>query len=164
MRKNMMAALGLLALGMCTAFAGDDNVVSDLKRYAQIFPTIVDTAQPVISQDGSNQKWYRRKVSVGDVSFDVRRTDSLISPFAGEILFSCAVSVASAASEEALGSIKDSVDTFAGKCKATYAYQSSRWMRKSVSCTRYDGISALIVSPDSLGSTMYRCATFLPQD
>ncbi|HWZ73767.1 MAG TPA: hypothetical protein VN326_20100, partial [Casimicrobiaceae bacterium] len=70
----------------------DADMVAKFEKMASSYPALVDAKEPVISPPNLLIKdWYRRKVFVTDIAYDVRRTDSLVSPYSGTISYICNV-------------------------------------------------------------------------
>lgn len=135
---NLCRALlpfALLVLFVETSSANDE-VVKRLQSLAEAAPGVVDKSPPFIAPPNEAiPGWWRRQVYIRELSFDVRRTDSLVSPFSGEIAFNCHVRVARAKSEDELRSTPYTVDNLFGRCKVNYAYQGQKWIRKSGYCS-----------------------------
>lgn len=86
--------------------------------------------------------WYRRKVYATEMAFDVRSTNSIVSPLIGELRFECNVKGTKASSEAEANSLPDSFNLTGQVCKATYAFQSSVWVFKKLECNYHlEGIS-----------------------
>jgi hypothetical protein len=167
MKKAVIQILiaALLAVStIANAAESDAEIVAKLEKMAGNYPSLVDAKGPVISPPTSLvQEWYRRKVFVTNVAYDVRRTDSLVSPYSGTISYFCDVRGTKGTSEE---SVKSGADTFNGiasiPCTANYAYQSSRWVLKSVACQSLLTRGYEPVRPDS--GTKYFCQQALPSE
>lgn len=140
----------------------DAEIVAKLEKMAAIYPSLVDAKPPEISPPTSLiEEWFRRKVFVNQVAFDVRRTDSLVSPYAGVISFTCDVRGTKGATRESVNSGPDTFHSTGGfPCTANYAYQSSRWVRKAVTCR--SGVDVFEPRPER--GVTYNCAQALPSD
>lgn len=166
--RNMSAALFVVAFSGVAIANANDEAVKRLERMAASYQGLIDAKEPVISPPGASgdDQWYRRKAVVSDVSFDARKTDSLVSPLAGEISYTCGVRGAKGASEQAVMVGGDNFNIpAAAKCRATYAYQSSKWINKSVSCQGLIGNVGpwVEVNRPSQG-VLYSCAQALPKE
>jgi hypothetical protein len=159
--RSFLAAF-LVVNTVANSAESDADVVAKMEKMAASYPSLVDAKGPVISPPTALIKeWYRRKVFVTDVAYDVRRTDSLVSPYSGTISYICNVRGASGTSEQ---SVQSAADTFNGiapiPCTANYAYQAARWILKSVACRPMRAYEP--VRPDS--GTTYSCQQALPSE
>lgn len=171
MRIICMVALLSAMASEATAKDTDDAAVMRMQALAEKYPVLVDSAAAIVSPPSKDIKeWYRRKVFVKDVGFDVRRTDSLVTPLIGYLTFSCAVQGTKGTSEEYVRSRPDNFSLDGDRCKATYAFQSGKWVHKDLACEltvlgpdyrftrKWESISAK--SKGIYGT----CAMLLPQD
>ena len=159
----------ILILGLALAFANvafaNEEVVKRFEKLTLSFTQMVNSQEAKISPPtGSVSVWYRRKIYVRDVAYDVRRTDSLVSPFAGEIFYVCGARGAKGLTELEVKTAPEQFDTGGGKCRANYAFQSSRWVFKAATC--YDHISKKTWQPveDPSQGIYYDCKQLLPQE
>lgn len=161
---SLFVAVGFL-LACSSEIFGSDLIVKRIEEIATTYPILVDATEPEITapkNDNSGygiKDWYRRKIKITDVSYDVRKTDSLVSPFMGEILYTLVTSGRNGPSEKSATEGPDNFEAVPIKCKAIYAYQSSRWVRKSVTCLSYDNTWE---TPKE--GTPYRAAELLPKE
>ena len=84
--------------------------------------------------DDTDHKWYKRQAHIRNVGYDVRKTDSLVSPFIGEITYQCNVTGRSGASKQEASKGPDSFNTTGDFCTAKYAFQKNKWIKKNVIC------------------------------
>lgn len=164
--KKILVFIAIGFLAACTKEAtNNEKIITPLEKVAANYPTIVEGMEPETSSlslelaGDRPDKWYRRKVQINDVGYDVRKTDSLVSPFMGEIAYTVVTRGRKGTSEKDAREGPENFKTKGTKCKATYAYQSSRWIRKSVVCLTYDNTW----ETPTEGSD-YRAAKLLPQE
>lgn len=105
--------------------------------------------------------WYRRKVYAANFHFDVRSTTSLVSPFMGEIAFDCSVRGRKGSSKADVTTGPDTFDQ-GTPSKATYAFQSSKWVFKGLTNQGYDN-TVPWTAVESDGSTSGTCYKLLPK-
>ena len=148
----------------------DDAAVRRMEEFAVNYPRLVEASpEVVLSPTNEVKDWYRHKVFVRDVAFDVRRTDSLVTPLAGLITYVCGVRGTKGASEAFVRSNPDNVSHDGDQCRAAYAYQASKWVRKDVTCEfpTYAGGGRFVKkwSPVTTESGIFAtCMKLLPQD
>lgn len=104
--------------------------------------------------DEYNQ-WARRQVHVSNVGYDVKKTNSLVSPFSGEITYQCSVTGMWGDSKEEVTNGPDAFNSSGDLCLATYAFQKNKWIKKNVMCKDDSGWGAP-------GGVMVDCASALP--
>ena len=151
----------------------DDEIVRRFEAISIRFAKALNDSPPYISppdgRAGYATEWYRRKLYTPPVSFDVQKTNSLVSPLIGEIVFGCNVRGARASSENELKVIPDSFDN-TSQCKASYAYQSSRWRFRTLSCLRssatqrQDIWQTIDPTKETTVSVYGRCHALLPSE
>jgi hypothetical protein len=109
--------------------------VQGLQEFNEKFKGELNASKPVISApDGSNDQWYKRQVFTSDqMSYDVTKTDSLVSPFVGKVEFNCNFHVLKGPSAQAI-TTAPFVDAFKDKCVLALAHQKGRWVAKSMVC------------------------------
>lgn len=106
-------------------------------------------------------KWYRYKIFLTSTSYDVRKTDSLVSPFVADIHFNCATHTRVGNTKEAVESGEDSSTLYPIECISKYAFQDDHWVKKSVSCKSY--ITGDWETPNIKDGSAYQCSELLPQ-
>lgn len=169
--ERIMRILAVVFLAVCASANSaelDADIVAKLEKMVASYPSLVDAQEPTILRqedpDPSQREWYRRKIFVTEVAYDVRRTDSLVSPYSGTISYLCNVRGDKGPSEE---SVKSSPDTFrhepGNRCIASYAYQSAHWRFKSVACQSSLGRGGYEPVQPHLGIT-YFCQQALPSE
>lgn len=156
----------LLLISLTAGAAENDAIVKRFQSLVDAAPSTVDSAPPVVSPPNRGiTEWYRRKVSIREVAFDVRRTDSLVSPIAGEIVFNCHFRHARARSEDELKDTQYGPDALVGQCRVNYAYQGQKWVRKIGHCT---SVIERVPAPKPMDSpdrgVGYYCVNLLPQE
>ena len=101
--------------------------------------TLIQERETYISNGGvwNNRSigWARVSAKVADVQYDVRKTDSLVSPYTGIATFNVIMSSDFFATESEArgtdtGNAKDSSKPSSLKCRYTYAYQEGKWVVK----------------------------------
>lgn len=143
MIKSLFMILALV-FPLALLAQADDEIVKRLSKIGETAVINLNSVEPVISPpDGSTLQWYRRKFTAENLTIDVRRTDSLVSPYVGDLQLDC-TSKGTFGSTEA--DIKGTPDKFSGvtKCKASYAFQSSKWTLKSFKCEKLHAGSNVI--------------------
>lgn len=96
MLKDLVAAL-LLTIYAGVCFAGDplgEFEASVLKK-----GSAVATTGPVVYYLKESKKWGRATATLGEVKYDVRKTDSLVTPFIGSVAFEVTERISTYASE-----------------------------------------------------------------
>lgn len=160
MKQILLFIIGVLFASSSAAIESD-VVVKRFKKMVVNYPKLVDSKKPKISAPilPISPLWYSRKLQIKDVGYDVKKTDSLVSPFTGEISYTCSFRGIKGATEL---EVTEGLDNFEGatKCKAVYAFQSPRWVLKSVVCQNHD--KSTWVTPEE--GTDYECAKLLPQE
>lgn len=159
MKQISLFIVGILFASSSAAIE-NDMVVKRFKKIVTSYPKLVDAKKPVISAPSVSPLWFRRKLQIKEIGYDVRKTDSLVSPFAGEISYICGVRGRDGATEQ---EVKEGADNFEieKKCRAAYAFQSSRWVIKSVVCQSDD--KSTWDTPRE-GTVYDNCAKLLPQE
>jgi hypothetical protein len=105
-------------------------------------------------------KWYRRKIFLTSISYDVRKTDSLVSPYIADIHFNCAVHGRVDGTKEAVESGEDSFTSDPTECISKYAFQEDHWVKNSVICKSY--FTETWEPPTSKDGSIYQCSKLLP--
>lgn len=163
MPKRLVTNFLLLVPTILFAASGDDAVKRLEVIASHIEKSINESPSEVTPPDGQSFKdWYRRKIFTLPVSFDARTTNSLVSPIVGEVVFGCNIRVAYALSEAALKLTPDEVRPV--NCKASYAFQSSRWIFKTLSCDSSIDSKWEIVGNSHRSSVMRKCLALLPSE
>ena len=163
MAKRLVIIFSMLVPTILFAASGDDAVKRLEGIASNIEIRINESPFEVTPPDGKSFKeWYRRKIFTLPVSFDARTTNSLVSPIVGEVVFGCNIRAASALSEAALKLQNDEV--VSSNCKASYAFQSSRWIFKSLSCDSSIDYQWEIVGSNHRSPIMRKCLALLPSE
>jgi hypothetical protein len=136
-----------------------EEIVKRLSSIGEAAEAKLNAADPVISPPMNDvfKDWFRRKVTAEKITFDVRRTDSLVSPYVGDFQLTCTVKGTKGSKEE---DVKDTPDSFSisAKCKAAYAFQSSKWALKSFQCQKSSSDPIFVdINASSSNKTQVAC-------
>jgi hypothetical protein len=86
--------------------------------------------------------WAKQKAKLVDLEYDVKKTDSLVTPYIGIVQFSLVLEQSPfyASEDEAVKSVEldSGVTLKSPKCRVTYAFQEDQWIAK-----RYERLSWL---------------------
>ena len=139
----------------------DAEIVTRLTKIGEIAEAKLKSIEPEVSPPTSLHptEWWRRKVTVEKLSIDARRTDSLVSPYVGELRFECRVKGAMGLSKEAATSLPDRFSV-SNKCIASFAFQSSKWALKAFKCEEESGSKVSLVDIDENSSNRTKVACF----
>ena len=109
--------------------------VQGLQEFNEKFKEELNASTPDISApEGDSVHWYKRQVFTSDqMSYDVTKTDSLVSPFIGKVEFNCNFHVLKGPSAQEV-TTAPFADAFKDKCVLTLAHQKGRWVAKSMVC------------------------------
>ena len=125
-----------------TASFANSDVVGQFEAIVDKFNSNVSSYPPKISPPNQYvEEWYLREIYLINVEYDVKQTDSLISPYHGEIIFQCSVkgSKGSSKAEVSNGTITFDTGNQASPCIAKYAYQKNKWVLKQAICKTDSG-------------------------
>ncbi|RRC97944.1 hypothetical protein [Amphritea balenae] len=132
--KKIIYCMISVSLSACTET--DDPV----QKFEQLTDLYVETVskQPVrLSPPGtrpaSSTVWHRRQIYISDLNYDVRKTNSLVSPLIGEMTFTCGVKGRQGKSKAEVSEGPDEFDQGI-ICIAKYAYQKQTWVKKQFHC------------------------------
>lgn len=144
----LAAVLTLASCGKSNGSSQPSDPVEGMKFVMQKLQSEINSQPQTITPPGDINKWYKRKIyTPQEMQYDVKKTDSIVTPHAGIIDFECNVKVASALTQEDLDKI-EMRDFVTAKCRSTWAHQDKKWIFKSMACqnplnaTRYDEIPA----------------------
>lgn len=167
----MKRILLLIAVGVFTACSSasskNEKIIKRLEKLALTYPKLVDALEPETKEipkqfaKYASFKFVRRKIQITDTGYDVRKTDSLVSPFIGEIAYTVVTRGRKGSLEKDVKEGPENFKVDGIKCKATYAYQSSRWVRKSVACLSSDNTWEV---PEANNGSIYTASELLPQE
>lgn len=163
--RKFLAAAVIIAIPPIHA-AENEDIVRRLEKLAEIAPEVVNNSAAVISAPSEIiSDWFRRKIRVKSLGYDVRRTDSLVSPFVGEIEVDCRATVTRGSSQQALMTAPEGNEVNFGLCKITYAFQGQKWVRKSGQCksSSYPNRPPELMDHPDKGFGYY-CAQLMPQE
>ena len=116
--------------------AQSNDPVQGLQQFIEKFNKELSASAPVISPpDQDSNQWYKHQIFASDqMSYDVEKTSSLVSPFMGKVEFRCNFRVIHGPTEQ---DVKNAalVDTFKDQCVLTLVQQKDRWVAKRMVCT-----------------------------
>lgn len=139
-----------------SSFASDD-VVERFEAITEKFSlNMVNYPAKISPPTSTYNKWVKRQAHLYNVAYDVKKTNSLISPFSGEITYRCTVTGRYGATKEIASNGADDFDTTGRFCLGTYAFQKNKWIKKSVIC-KYES------SWREPGGAIKDCASALPE-
>lgn len=130
MRKSLLSLAVFLPL---LASAQVDPVQSFEKIVATCQAAFDDRPPYTVQFDNREKKWRKRAVSPQKITYDVRKTDSLVSPLVGIMQLEGVSYVASADSEEAAKSLQippDTENAVLTKTTIDFSFQSGQWIVK----------------------------------
>lgn len=126
----------LMLLGSAQAEkSGNDEPVEKLKARIQSNKQSLEKRRPVYF-NSYTQGWAKRRMHVDNLEYDVRKTDSLVSPFIGIVTFEVFVEQTSfyKSKDEAESAEDFQIETYASKIqemsRVTYAFQEAGWVIK----------------------------------
>jgi hypothetical protein len=160
MRHVLLVLAAVASLAGARAARADDKAVKRFKEMVAAYPSAVAATEPRVSPpEGLTTEWYRRKISVVVARFDVKKSDSLLTPIVGEFHFDCVVSGTDGPTKE---SVTGTPDTWSSPqpCRAEYGFDGARWTLKTITCLGSTGWYV----PEPENMTTYWCAQLLPTD
>jgi hypothetical protein len=166
MKKTNFNPSAFLPLAIVTSVChADDDVVRRLELLTHRYVSIVTATPPKIEPPNKYiGDWYRRKIYIQKLEYDVQKTSSLVSPFVGEISYNCSVKGKNGSTRAAVSYGPNGFDEIGAKCLAKYAFQKGKWVKKTVLCrSNYVNENNEWVEPIPENGASYDCASLLPK-
>lgn len=132
--KSTLLFLPVLLLPLMSHSQTDETALKQFEHVVKtIEQSINESAEVIAEPRPGSSEWWRRKVTTQAVQFDVKRTDSIVTPLIGEALFSCDTQAVKAQTQEDAQTLPFNFSSKTA-CKAAYAYQDKKWVFKKMQC------------------------------
>lgn len=141
METMVRTAIALLSIMFVTGCGKSTpppiDPVAGLKAVMDQLQANLNSQKPVLTPPtpGESDQWWSRQIyTTPTVEFDVQKTESLVSPYRGIVVFECNARFAKGqAKEDVQGDLREFTTN---KCRATYAFQDKKWVFKALACNR----------------------------
>lgn len=127
--KRLALFAGLFA-GVAAAQPNDGAALAEFQKIVASCTSALKAEVPTVAPHPSKEAvWVKKAIASSEVTYDVKRTDSLVSPFSGSIVVTyLSVSETAPSREEAEALVLDPAGTaFLREESIRYAYQGGAW-------------------------------------
>jgi hypothetical protein len=134
--KKITIGLALTLMVLCDQ--GHADVLSDFEKIVAKCRDSVSVEYSEVFYNKRIERWVKRTSwPVGDIKYDVKRTESLVSPYVGNLTFTVLLAHDSADSELAANSLQVTQSESLSKTtiNINFAYQSSAWVAQNGNAT-----------------------------
>lgn len=163
----MLAAATALTLVACQREAAAPKVTTPSESATDPLATfkviasrcLEEVADSDKTEPGKQGGFYRLRIKIGEKSFDVRRTDSLVSPYIATIDISYSETAGTAPNKEALTDVNNLPLQMQAKWRLQYSFQNNGWklmQEEQAAGVSSAGIEVGALQPQPVGSLAKR--------